>query len=282
MDDSWKKYNNNFNEGLGTVYERVVINNLFDRIIDKYKIKNVLEVPVYGMAGITGINSIQFAKRGCKLTLVDNNKERVEEIERKWDLMKLGKNVEVHYVNDFSSIPFNDESFDFVWNFAALWHLKDAPQLIREMVRVSSKYVFISVQNTKQVGYYLRKYAIDKDLFNDVHEEWLNIELINQILRDRGMDVIERGVFDVPPWPDTAMPIRDLFMRIGLNGASEKITDEGWHWSIMEYYMGKDPMFLEKINKFMLVEYSPLPTFLKALWAHHRFMLSRKAMLSSI
>lgn len=276
VDDSWKKYNDNFNEGLGTVYERVVMNNLFDRLIDKYKIKNVLEAPVFGMSGITGINSIQFAKRGCNLTLIDDNKERVEEIERKWNLMNLGKNVEVRYVKDFSSIPFNDESFDFVWNFAALWHLKDAPRLIKEMIRVSSEYVFISVQNTKQVGYYLRKYAIDKDLFEDVYEEWLNTSLISRVLKDNGMKVIEKGVFDVPPWPDTAMPIRDLFKRIGLNNASEKITDEGWHWSIMEYYMDKDPLFLERINKFMVIEHSPLPTFLKSIWAHHRFMLSKK------
>lgn len=279
MDDSWMKYNNNFNEGLGTVYERVVMNNLFDRLIDKYKIKNVLEVPVYGMSGITGINSIQFAKKGCKLTLIDNNKERSEEIERKWGLMKLGKNVEVHYVNDFSSIPFEENSFDFVWNFAALWHLKDAPRLIREMVRVSSNYVFISVQNTKQVGYYLRKYAIDKDLFNNVYEKWLNVKLISQILEENGMKAIEKGVFDVPPWPDTAMPIRDLFKRIGLNNASEKITDEGWHWSIMEYYMGTDPEFITKINKFMFIEYFPLPVFLKSLWAHHRYIFSEKTIL---
>jgi ubiquinone/menaquinone biosynthesis C-methylase UbiE len=275
-DDSWKRYNINFNEGLGTVYERVVMNNLFDKLIDKYKIKNVLEVPVFGMSGITGINSIQFSKRGCNVTLIDNNKERVEEIERKWELIKLGKNVEVHYVDDFSSIPFKDESFDFVWNFAALWHLKDAPKLIKEMARVSSEYVFISVQNTKQIGYYLRKYVIDKDLFNDVYEEWLDPTRINQILEDNSMRIVEKGVFDVPPWPDTAMPIRDLFKRIGLKNASEKITDEGWHWSIMEFYMDRDPLFLERINKFMLLEYSSLPTFLKTLWAHHRFMLSRK------
>jgi SAM-dependent methyltransferase len=190
--------------------------------------------------------------------------------------MKLGKNVAVQCVKDFSSNPFNDESFDFVWNFAALWHLKDAPQLIKEMVRVSSKYVFISVQNTKQIGYYLRKYAIDKDLFDDVYEEWLDTGLINQILKDNAMKVIEKGGFDVPPWPDTAMPIRDLFKRIGLNNALEKITDEGWHWSTMEYYLEKDPEFIDKINKFMLIENSSIPSCVKSLWAHHRYLLSKK------
>ncbi len=69
----------NFDEGLGTVYERFILNGFFDSLIDSYPINNVLEVPIYGMTGLTGINSVRFADRGCKVTMVDTKRENVNE-----------------------------------------------------------------------------------------------------------------------------------------------------------------------------------------------------------
>ena len=46
--------NKSHDEGLGTVYERFVLNNFFDSLIDAFQIQNVLEVPIYGMNPVRG------------------------------------------------------------------------------------------------------------------------------------------------------------------------------------------------------------------------------------
>jgi hypothetical protein len=53
----WKKYLTDWNEGLGVVYERFVLNDYLDQLVDRHAIKTVLEAPLYGMAGVSGINS---------------------------------------------------------------------------------------------------------------------------------------------------------------------------------------------------------------------------------
>ena len=76
-----------FDEGLGTVYERFILNDFFDLLIDSYEIDRVLEVPIYGMTGLTGINSVQFVRRGCRVTLVDSKEEKVNEALQIWKLL---------------------------------------------------------------------------------------------------------------------------------------------------------------------------------------------------
>jgi SAM-dependent methyltransferase len=269
-----------FDEGLGTVYERIIMNDMFDRYIDKYNIHSVLEAPVFGMTGLTGINSVEFAKKGCSLTIVDNNPTRINESKKLWKLIGREKNVEFCYYPNFSYLNFKSNSFDFVWNFAALWHIQDAPTVIKEMTRVSSNLIFISVQNNKQVGYYLRKHFIDKKLFSEVYEDWLNLNLVKSLLLENGATIIEQGVFDMPPFPDIAMPVGELLQRIGIKRVQkEKARDkkqEHWQWNIMNYYMGKDPQFKDRINRFRFIENSHLPVGFKTLWSHHRYILAQK------
>jgi len=270
-----------FDEGLGTVYERLVMNDIFDRLMETFSIKNVLEVPVYGMTGLTGINSVEFTNKGCSLTTVDNSLERIEESKELWGLIRPNERIKFCYADGFSELPFKDNSFDLVWNFAALWHIEDAPSLIEEMVRVSSNLVFISVQNNRQIGYYLRKYLIDRKLFTEVHETWLNLSLIRDLLAKNGTKIVEQGVFDIPPFPDIAMPISELFTKVGLRRGARRMGKgdtqrKRWKWNIVDYYTGKDPQLNKRLRKFMFIENSPLPSRLKALWAHHRYILAQK------
>jgi hypothetical protein len=69
----WKRYLTDYNEGLGVVYERFVLNGYLDKLLARYPVKTVLEAPLYGMAGVSGINSVRLAQQGCAVTLVDNN-----------------------------------------------------------------------------------------------------------------------------------------------------------------------------------------------------------------
>ena len=47
---NWLKYMTDYNEGLGLVYERFVLNDFLLRIKGRYGFHTVLEAPLYGMA----------------------------------------------------------------------------------------------------------------------------------------------------------------------------------------------------------------------------------------
>lgn len=266
-------------EGLGTVYERLVLDDFFRRWIQTHNIRRVLEAPIYGMTGLTGINSFEFVRQGASLTLVADKQEHLDESRRLWQLLGLADRVDFRLVEDLSALPFADRSFDFVWNFAALWHLQDAPALVEELARVSSNLVFISVQNTRQPGFFLRKHFIDRELFATVHERWLRLGPVKEQLRNHSMAVLKEGVFDVPPFPDTAMPVGRLLERLKLRKprSAAQAAQKRWSWNIVKHYAGQDPGLRERVGKFMFLERSPLPTALKALWAHHRFVLAGRS-----
>jgi SAM-dependent methyltransferase len=162
----WKKYLTDWNEGLGVVYERFVLNDYLDQIVDRHNIKTVLEAPLYGMAGVSGINSVRLAERGCTVTLVDENEERLAGVAKIWEQLNLPAKF-VHH-QDFAKLPFDDNSFDLAWEWAGLWHLPNAEALLNELVRVSRKLVFVAMPNNIQVGYLMRKYVIDRDFYPTV------------------------------------------------------------------------------------------------------------------
>jgi len=270
-----------FDEGLGTVYERFMLNDFFDLLVDTYGIDRVLEVPIYGMTGLTGINSVQFVRRGCKVTLVDSNEEKVEEALQIWKLLPYEEDYEVLCHKDLSKLPFGNGSFKLVWNFAALWYVRQAEKFLGEMNRVSSNLVLIFVPNKKQIGYFLRKYLMDKTFFTEVDEKWVDTKRIRSVLTSLGMKLKDQGVLDIPPWPDTCMPIGKIFDKLGIrkNDKKDERKDEGnklWTWNIMSYYLGRDPALKSKVERFSFLEKISLPWKLKALWAHHNYMLFSK------
>ncbi len=267
----------NFDEGLGTVYERFVLNDFLDILIDSYGIDRVLEVPIYGMTGLTGINSVQFVRRGCKVTLVDSKEENVKEALQVWKSLPFDRNYEVLYHEDLSRLPFENASFKLVWNFAALWYVREVELLLSEMARVSSNFILIFVPNKMQIGYLLRKYLLDKRFFMDVNEEWLDLKKIGLVLKSLGIKIKDQGVLDIPPWPDTCIPIGKIFDKLGIRRNAKKDTqDKLWVWNIMDYYQGRKPTLKRKVDRFSFLEKMSLPWRLKALWAHHNYLLFSK------
>ena len=84
MTDTWRKYLTDYNEGLGLVYERFVLNDFLAALVERHDIKSVLEAPLYGMAGVSGINDVVFARAGAAVTMVDDTPERLEGVRRIW------------------------------------------------------------------------------------------------------------------------------------------------------------------------------------------------------
>lgn len=276
LDDSrWQKYLTDYNEGLGLVYERLVLNDYLDRIVSQHSIRTVLEAPIFGMAGVSGINSVRLAQRGCAVTLVDENASRLAAIQRIWGELDLRATFVLH--GDFARLPFPDQSFDLTWEWAALWYLPNAEALLKELARVSRKLVFIAMPNRVQVGYLMRKYLLERDFVNYVDESWADLHRIKKVLREASVTLVDEGVLDVPPWPDTVMPAAQILQRLGIRSRrlDAQFTGAGWNWSTMDYYLNRRPELKARIDRYTFLEHAPLPWQVKAIWAHHRYVLGQ-------
>jgi SAM-dependent methyltransferase len=273
--DKWKRYLSDYNEGLWLVYERLVLNDYLDRVVSRHQVRTVLEAPIFGMAGVSGINSVRLAQRGCAVTLVDDNSERLAAIERIWGELNLSATLVCH--SNFGRLPFPDGSFDLAWEWAALWYLDDAAALLRELVRVSGRLVFVAMPNRIQIGYLMRKYLLEREFVDYVDERWADMGRIRRVLGKVGCEFLEQGVLDVPPWPDTVMPAAQVLKRLGIRSKKldARFAGSTWNWSSMDYYLGHRPELKAQIDRYTFLEHAPIPWQLKALWAHHRFVLAR-------
>ncbi len=270
---SWKKYLTDYNEGLGVVYERFVLNDFLEALAEKHPFETVLEAPLFGMAGVSGINSYWLAKMGKQVTLVDDDSFRLDGVKRIWRELQTPATF-IHHT-DWAHLPFEDNTFDMVWEWAGLWYLPDAAALLKELVRVSKNLVFVAMPNNIQVGYQLRKYVIDRDFFDTVDERWVNMRRIKQTLAKAGVRFVDEGVLDVPPWPDTVMPAADVLKRLGIKSKKleSQFTGEGWTWSTMDYYLGKQPDLYERVMKYAWLDHLRIPWQIKTIWAHHRYVV---------
>jgi SAM-dependent methyltransferase len=273
---TWQRYLTDYNEGLGLVYERFVLNDFLSALRGEYSLQTVLEAPLFGMAGVSGINSVTLAQAGAQVTLVDDHSDRLAAVERIWG--ELGLAARFVYNQEWGCLPFPNDAFDLAWNWAALWYLPDPAVLLRELVRVSRQVIFIAVPNRAQVGYLLRKYLLERDFVNHVDEQWADIGRVRRVLESAGVRIVRQGVLDVPPWPDTVMPAAEVLKRLGLR--SKKLTGQfsgdAWQWSTMAYYLGRQPDLYDRVMRYAWLDRAPLPWRLKAIWAHHRYLVGVK------
>ena len=274
---TWQRYLTDYNEGLGLVYERFVLNDFLSALRGEYSLQTVLEAPLFGMAGVSGINSVALAQAGAQVTLVDDHGDRLAAVQRIWG--ELGLPARFVSADEWSCLPFPDDAFDLAWNWAALWYLPDPAVLLQELVRVSRQVIFIAMPNRAQVGYLLRKYLLERDFVNHVDEHWADIGRVRRVLESSGVRIVRQGVLDVPPWPDTVMPAAEVLKRLGLR--SKKLTGQfsgdAWQWSTMAYYLGQQPDLYDRVMRYAWLDRAPLPWRLKAIWAHHRYLVGLKS-----
>ena len=267
----------NTNEGLGILYERYVLDRFLERLRRRHGLRSLLEIPLQGISGIPGLTSFALARRGVRVTLADFSPDRLERIRGVW--RRLDGRADARFVcaSDADRLPFRDRAFELVWNFVGLWHVRRAERLLLEMARVASGLVLCVLPNRLQPGYWLRKGVIDPAFFHDVDERWARPGEVKACLaRTCGMEIIEEGVLDVPPWPDTAAPVGEVLRIFGMpDRARGRIVGKGWHWNSIDYYGRKSETF-RWLSRLTVLEDLPLPWRCKLLWAHHRYVLARK------
>jgi hypothetical protein len=208
---NWERYFTNNDEGLGSSYERIVLNNKLESICKHFNISSVLETPSFGFTGLSGINSIALAKNGKNITIVDNDEKRIELISKTWK--KLSLPVKIEYSNKFSSLPFINNSFDLSWNFSALWFVDDLSIFLKELTRVTSQVILLSVPNRSGIGYISQKILGYKELKKYLKEENILPKNIKKEMKNNGWLLIDSNYIDCPPWPDIGMP-KEKFLKI--------------------------------------------------------------------
>ena len=265
---NWKKYFTNTDEGLGSSYERIILNNKLESICKHFNISSVLETPSFGFTGLSGINSMGLAKNGKRITLIDNDKSRIELIEKIWSKMNIPLKIE--YAKVFDSIPFSDSSFDLSWNFSALWFVDDLSDFLKELTRVTSQVILLTVPNRSGMGYISQKILGFKELKKHLKEENILPKNLKKEMKNNGWMLIDSNYIDCPPWPDIGMP-KEKFLKIfGLSWLIKK--KEHIPMTIMDYYNDNDPDFPGKMMSYFWFE-KKAPKLIKTFWAHHRYFL---------
>lgn len=107
--------------------------NFIERNIPVFKKMNILE-----SGSGPAHDSLVFAEKGAKITAVDISKNAIENAKRIYS--RLGYPIET-FVADITRLPFENNSFDLVWNAGTLEHFEDAKldKAFKEMVRVTKE-----------------------------------------------------------------------------------------------------------------------------------------------
>ena len=255
-------------EGIGTVYERIVIDDYFREIQKKYNITSVLESPADGVTGVPGLNSLEFARNGAKVFLTNPSLKMLDNALLVWKKNNLESLVEFHKT-PVDELPFEDDSFDLVWNYCMFERFEYPEVLIEELKRVSKKYVMIMTQNFWNLGTFVHWlfHKYHKLEWDHGHTKFMTFKGIKKIVRKTGLKIIEEGTIDTPPWMDTwDMPLRGEIKTI--------LTPLGfkWEWKIDEQSEKKEKKGTSIISFFANIE-RYLPKWFNRSQTHHLYVL---------
>jgi hypothetical protein len=84
--------------------------------------------------------------------------------------------------------------------------------------------------------------------------------------------IVDRGFFDIPPWPDIAMKKEDLLKKVGLKRLLNKLNKQDESYlCILDYFSGKNKEMEKDILKYGFLE--NLPPIISRFWAHHQYFI---------
>ncbi len=280
--ENWRKYFTDPHEGLGSSYERIVLNNKLIDVINEFGIFDILETPSFGFTGVSGINSMGIASLGCSIHLEDHDLERLALTESIW--RDSERNATFKFNQDYLNLDYGDNSFDLLWNFSALWFVKDLNQFLAEATRIARKAIIFCVPNQTGLGFIMQKSDSSQTASRQIIIENINPRRITRLMRKIGWELREKSYIDCPPWPDIGMNKNEFLAKYCMlcrlrrklcplpNTPSAGGESESRRISILDYYQGKDRQFAERMMQYYFFE-KHLPKPLKKYWAHHIYLL---------
>jgi hypothetical protein len=223
---------------------------------------------------------VYFAKKGIRVTVADDNLERLLWTRKLWEKIGMREAATFVQVDDWSNLPFKDNSFDLVWNFSSLWHLneREALGLVTELGRVYKQILFISVYNARQLIHPIYK-KFDANFFSKVNENFCKEEYLTRLFHKKlgGADIFQKGYFVTTPWPGLIVKKEELFGGPGLKSHASKLENVGLKENMktpeyVAYLVNPDDK--NKMRSMMFLE--RLPNFLKKYWAHLAYYIFEK------
>jgi hypothetical protein len=237
------------------------------------KYESALEAPCFGFTGISGINLVALAQKGCQVLLEDHDPQRAGLIRKTWQQLDLPLQIRLN--PGYSRLDYADKSVDFGFNFSALWFVQNLPEFIAEFCRVILKNILIGVPNRDGIGFkgQLKGYSPEK--YPDLHPEHIDPKSIVWLMQKQGWNLVKQGYIDCPPWPDIGMSKEDFIaLKLGRDRDAAvqqpKLVENPL--SILPYYQGKDPGFAARMLRLYPFELLA-PRAFKRIWAHHYYLL---------
>ena len=240
-------------EGIGSIYERIMIKRFFEALAKQYTFNSVLEYQ--GLAITKGIDNITFLKIGKDVTVAD---EKINQIQENWPFREKPR----------FSLPHKEQSgFDLVWNFAVI---QLQPEIIEEMIALSNKFVLIFVPNFLNWGMPAHQLYHFLTCTNCQHAEKGNLFIrtrwgVERLARNKGLKIIETGYIDMPPLPDIGFSIRELREKLGLKTEFKRKPSSV-----------NSEEVLKRVNRMNFLEKLPLPEMIKLPLAHHLYLLGKR------
>jgi hypothetical protein len=254
-------------EGLGTRYERMMVDRLLYHLALKHGVKSVLESPADGITGVPGANSLVLADYlKCRVALSNPSQELLKQALDTW--RRHGLAALVSPVNSpVASLPFANGHFDLAWSFCMLEKLSRPVEYLRELSRMSPGLVLIVVINQSNLGNALHHWyhRIMKAEWDHGHAELTNLRGLVEAFEMAGLEVLETGAVDVPPSIDTQdMPLKDDIQRVA------SLFGRSWEWRLEGSSAGRSGL----LEYFRWLE-DNLPDWFKRVNAHHVYVLGR-------
>jgi hypothetical protein len=252
-------------EGKGLDYERYALDRLFRRLVRSYGIRSVLEIPARGEKAMPSIYSIALAQAGCEVTLVNGEEKS------RWAWEELGLPVTWLHCDDLERSGLESGGYDLVWNFMALAQHARPEALLREMVRLSRRYVLSIAVNRFNPGFFSHRtvHRIFDVPWTHGDVRFMSPFFVRRYLAQRGLQVVRAGVVDTPPYPDS-LGFRDMRLhRMNVDLNTIDWDSRTIHWM----KRGEYPL---KIKLLYVAERLPLPWVIKLVYAHLFWVLARK------
>ena len=216
-------------EGFGVSYDRYIMTRQQQILASQLGLQSVLESPSHGAKAAGSLYSVGYALAGSDVTLVNPEKDPL----KYWEKLGIQERLRTSDVDDPLNLPFQAESFDMAWNFVTFTELNSPDHWLREMIRVSTRYVMVIACNNFQAGYPWHRiiHRLWGFPWNHGNVKYNYPWVVKRWFKEHGLSIVEAGAIDSPPWPD---PVGFRDIRLHKHYAPEENTDPEWIVPMMD------------------------------------------------
>jgi hypothetical protein len=184
--------------GLGTAYERYCLYQLIDAWAKRFEVTSLLEGPVDGMAGVSGVHGVGLAKRGVSVVSAVPSEAHALVTRGVYETCGASADVIVASDGEVATLP----RADMVICYHALGFVGDWRQYLAEVAKLARKVLVVAVCNPDNWGVSVMqtRARLRGNKGAGPPESWRTEILAPELWRVGR--VSEHTYFDCPWWPD--------------------------------------------------------------------------------